>query len=89
MDVAVVSVIQIHGQYHNNEEAEKILYDTEFVSLQKGFCVIKGGGRKNFRKYKKQNRFEMCGDEEEGDDAEGENGEGRDEHLPTALFDMI
>jgi len=68
VDVAVVSCIQIHGQYHDNGEAEKILYDTEFVTMQKGFVVVRGGGeRLCFRKCPNRMGMELCAD---GDDNE-------------------
>jgi len=89
VDVAIVSSIQIHGQYHENEESENILYDTEFVALQRGF-VVQGGRKEMFRKNPNNVNLErsaFCDDDLEA--LEEAQEKKRKADLPSQLFQMI
>ena len=41
-DVAVVSCVQVHGQYQDMGAADYLKYETEFVALREGYVLDKG-----------------------------------------------
>ena len=61
VDVAIVSAVQIHGQYQDYGKAQEIKYDTDFVALQKGIAVVGGGEPVEIRKDPDQLCLEIDG----------------------------
>jgi hypothetical protein len=57
-DVAVVSGIQVHGQYQEFGTVRELKFDTEFVALQEGYAIV-GGERREFQKDPRQLALEF------------------------------
>ncbi len=63
VDVAVVSLVQVHGQYHDMGKAEDLKYMTEFVAPQVGYAIVNGGEKIWFRKAEGIMALEMYKEE--------------------------
>ena len=52
-DVALISAVQVHGQYQDFGRATELKFDTDFVAIQEAYGLV-GGERREFKKDERQ-----------------------------------